>query len=124
MVYPSNSTPTTEMEVTSIRLERELKNRLKAIAGGSGYQALIREILWAYVQQGARPFPHPLKGLYSVEDIRATFPATAQREEECVLTGQPISPQESMLLGLTPHGTLVPLSSECLTKILVSQGKL
>jgi predicted DNA-binding protein len=41
--------PTTQMEVTSIRLERELKQRLKALAGNQGYQALIREILWSYV---------------------------------------------------------------------------
>jgi predicted DNA-binding protein len=44
-------TPTTEMEVTSIRLERELKERLKEISGHQGYQALIREVLWKYVQQ-------------------------------------------------------------------------
>ena len=29
-------TPTTEMEVTSIRLERELKERLKEISGHQG----------------------------------------------------------------------------------------
>jgi len=37
---------TTEMEVTSIRLERSLKEKLKALAGDRGYQALIREVLW------------------------------------------------------------------------------
>jgi predicted DNA-binding protein len=31
--------PTTEMEVTSIRLERELKEKLKEISGHQGYQA-------------------------------------------------------------------------------------
>jgi hypothetical protein len=36
---------TTEMEVTSIRLERELKERLKELAGNQGYQALIRDVL-------------------------------------------------------------------------------
>ena len=44
-------TPTTDMEVTSIRLERELKDKLKELAGSQGYQALIRDILWNYVQQ-------------------------------------------------------------------------
>jgi predicted DNA-binding protein len=31
---------------TSIRLERELKDKLKEIAGNQGYQALIRDVLW------------------------------------------------------------------------------
>lgn len=39
------SVPTTEMQVTSIRLERDLKERLKDLAGTKGYQALIREVL-------------------------------------------------------------------------------
>lgn len=57
-------TPTTDMEVTSIRLERELKDKLKEIAGNQGYQALIRDILWNYVQQnqvsGSRDFRDPI----------------------------------------------------------------
>jgi uncharacterized protein (DUF4415 family) len=44
-------TTTTEMEVTSIRLERDLKDKLKELSGKQGYQALIRDILWKYVQQ-------------------------------------------------------------------------
>ena len=43
--------PTTDMEVTSIRLERELKEKLKDLSGNQGYQALIRDILRNYVQQ-------------------------------------------------------------------------
>ncbi|HAX79677.1 MAG TPA: hypothetical protein DCY88_28550 [Cyanobacteria bacterium UBA11372] len=98
--------PTTEMDVTSIRLERELKDRLKDLAGNQGYQALIREILWNYVQQKSGAF----KPQFSRSDIRASIPATAEREERCVLTGEFIRPQEPMLLGLTRHGELVPLS--------------
>jgi len=75
-------TSTTEMEVTSIRLERELKERLKELAGNQGYQALIRDLLWNYVQQ----------------------------EERCALTGELIRPGGPMLLGLTMHGEMVPLS--------------
>lgn len=103
-------TATTDMDVTSIRLERDLKDRLKELAGNQGYQALIREILWNYVQQKSGAF----KPQFSRSDIRASIPATAEREERCVLTGQFIQPQEQMLLGLTRHGELVPLSVESL----------
>jgi hypothetical protein len=98
-------TSTTDMEVTSIRLEKELKDSLKAIAGNRGYQALIREILWAYVEQQSG------HGNSTVgrQEIRATIPATAERMERCALTGQAIAPGEAMLLGLTPQGALVPL---------------
>mgnify|MGYP001031060835 CR=1 FL=1 len=98
-------TPTTEMEVTSIRLERELKQRLKALAGGQGYQALIREILWGYVLRHS-----PEAATLAAEDIQASFPATAHQLQRCALTGQAIRPQEPMLLGLTTDGKLVPLS--------------
>ncbi|MBK4729430.1 hypothetical protein JJD41_05950 [Oxynema sp. CENA135] len=99
-------TPTTEMEVTSIRLERELKDNLKAIAGDRGYQALIRDVLWNYVQQKSGHY----RPSFSPSDIRASLEATAQREERCVITGKTIRPQEPMLLGLTVHGEMVPLS--------------
>jgi metal-responsive CopG/Arc/MetJ family transcriptional regulator len=98
------------MEVTSIRLERELKEKLKELSGNQGYQALIRDILWNYVQQKSGDW----KPQFSRADIRASIPATAQKEEHCVLTGQLIRPQESMLLGFTSNGDLVPLSAESL----------
>ncbi|MBV9385443.1 MAG: hypothetical protein JOZ78_03335 [Chroococcidiopsidaceae cyanobacterium CP_BM_ER_R8_30] len=97
---------TTEMEVTSIRLERELKDKLKELADHQGYQALIRDVLWSYVQQKSGDY----RPEFSLSDIRASIAATAQREEHCVLTGQLIRPQESMFLGLTANGELVPLS--------------
>ncbi|MEA5515295.1 hypothetical protein [Nodularia sp. UHCC 0506] len=103
-------TPTTDMEVTSIRLERELKDKLKDIAGNQGYQALIRDILWNYVQQKSGEW----KPRFSQADIRASIAATAQQEERCVLTGQLIPPQQPMLLGLTKNGDMVPLSLESL----------
>ncbi|MBV6626761.1 MAG: hypothetical protein KI793_28130 [Rivularia sp. (in: Bacteria)] len=101
-------TPTTEMEVTSIRLERELKDKLKELSGNQGYQALIRDILWNYVQQKSGEW----KPRFSRADIRATIAATSEQQERCVLTGELIQAQQPMLLGLTKTGDMVPLSIE------------
>jgi hypothetical protein len=100
------SLSTTEMEVTSIRLERDLKEKLKAISGSQGYQALIRDVLWNFIEtQNLNPISQ-----IAPSEIRASIPATAQKEERCMLTGKLIQPQEAMLLGLTPKGILVPMS--------------
>jgi len=99
-------TSTTEMEVTSIRLEKDLKERLKELAGNQGYQALIRDLLWNYVQQKSGEY----RQMFCREDIRASINATAQQEERCALTGEQIRVNEPMLLGLTMHGEMVPLS--------------
>lgn len=109
-MYTLPRTSTTEMEVTSIRLERELKDRLKGLAKNQGYQALIRDILWNYVQQKSGDY----RPQFSRDDIRASFTATAKQEEQCALTGKIIYPHESMLLGLTIHGDLVPLGLDSL----------
>jgi DNA repair exonuclease SbcCD nuclease subunit len=101
-----NRTPTTDMEVTSIRLERELKEKLKTLAGSQGYQALIREVLWEYVRHQSGEYEPE----WSRNDIRVKIEAIAQREEKCALTGDVIRPHEPMLLGLTPTGDLIPLS--------------
>jgi len=98
---------TTDMEVTSIRLERELKERLKELAGGQGYQALIRGVLWDYIENRQ---PLSTQKRISPEQIRASVTATAQRDEFCALTGKAIRSQESMFLGLTTNGDWVPLS--------------
>lgn len=103
-------TSTTEMEVTSIRLERSLKDKLKQLAGDQGYQALVRQVLWTYVQQNLAEGQNP----YSRDSIRASLPATALREERCALTGETISPNQPMILGLTTQGELVPLSPDSL----------
>ncbi|MDX2214453.1 MAG: hypothetical protein SFY66_14275 [Oculatellaceae cyanobacterium bins.114] len=105
-MYTLSRTATTEMEVTSIRLERELKEKLKDLAGNQGYQALIRDVLWNYVQQKSGDY-HPQ---ISRDQIRASVAATAQQEERCALTGAVIKPQEPMLLGLTTNGEMIPLS--------------
>lgn len=110
-MYTMNRTATTDMEVTSIRLERELKDKLKALAGNQGYQALIRDVLWTYVQQKMGNYQPQLQR----SDIRASVEATAQQEERCVLTGSVIKPNEPMLLGLTIHGDMVPLSANSLS---------
>lgn len=103
-------TSTTDMEVTSIRLEKALKEHLKAIAGNRGYQALIREILWAYVEQQSGCQTNNL----GRQEIRATIQATAERPERCAVTGQEITPGEAMLLGLTPQGALVPMCQQAM----------
>jgi metal-responsive CopG/Arc/MetJ family transcriptional regulator len=103
-------TSTTDMEVTSIRLERELKERLKDLSGSQGYQALIRDILWNYVRQKSGEFTPQV----SRSEIRATIAATAQQEEHCALTGKLIRPDEPLLLGLTITGVMVPLSPDSL----------
>lgn len=103
-------TSTTDMEVTSIRLERDLKDRLKAIAGNRGYQALIRDILWLYVQQKSEDLQPQIRR----QDIRASVDAIAQQEERCALTGTVIQPQDPMLLGWTVTGEMVPLSVDSL----------
>ena len=105
-------TSTTEMEVTSIRLERELKERLKELSGNQGYQALIRDILWDFVQQKSGNYHTQV----SLAEIRASVDATAQKEERCALTGKLIRPQEPMLLGLTTTGDMVPLSIDSLSR--------
>lgn len=101
---------TTDMEVTSIRLERELKEKLKHLAGNRGYQALIREVLWQYVEQSSGEGVPQI----SRDQIRASIQATAEQEEQCALTGKAIQPQEAMLLGLTTQGILVTLSADSL----------
>lgn len=111
-MHTLNRTATTDMEVTSIRLERELKEKLKDLAGNQGYQALIRDVLWNYVQQKSGDYASQ----FSRDDIRASIAATAQQEERCVLTGEVIRPQEPMLLGLTKTGDMVPLQLGSLTR--------
>ena len=106
MLKTLSRTSTTEMEVTSIRLERALKDKLKSLSGNIGYQTLIRDILWNYVQQKSGDY----RPQFSPKDIRATFEAKAQKDQSCVLTGKLIPENEPMLLGLTVYGDLVPLS--------------
>jgi predicted DNA-binding protein len=101
-------TSTTEMEVTSIRLERELKEKLKELSGNQGYQALIRDILWNYIEQKSGDYHSSV----SLPEIRATIAATAQQEERCALTGKVIPLNAAMLLGFTLTGTMVPLSMD------------
>lgn len=103
-----NRTSTTEMEVTSIRLERQLKEKLKKLSGNQGYQALIRDILWNYVQQKSGDY----RPKFSKADIRALIEATAAKDESCVFTGKLIPEKEQMFLGLTTYGDLVPISKE------------
>jgi hypothetical protein len=110
----------------------------REISGEQGYQTLIREVLWQFVERQMRadevrwhslseresysvenrrspqrgncfaPLSHPL--LLSMSDIRATFRTVSQQEEQCAITGQRIQPQQEMLLGLTTNGEIIALS--------------
>ncbi len=99
---------TTEMDVTSIRLERSLKEKLKALAGDRGYQALIRDILWQYVEQT----PAAASAQLEASDICASFGAVAEQDQVCALTGKPILANDPMRLGVTAQGRLVPISAD------------
>jgi hypothetical protein len=101
---------TTEMEVTSIRLERSLKEKLKALAGSRGYQALIRDILWQHVEQGQAQDQE--QGQIVAGDICTSFEAVSEREQVCILTGHTIPAKAPMRLGLTAQGKLVPIGIE------------
>lgn len=103
-----HSIATTDMQVTSIRLERDLKERLKALAGTKGYQTLIRDVLWTYVQQKSGEYSE----LLSTTQISASIPAVAHQQQTCAVTGQLIQARESMRLGFTTEGILVPLSAD------------
>ena len=101
---------TTEMQVTSIRLERSLIEKLKERAGSNGYQSLLRDILWEYINAGKD------SEQISKENIRAVIAAEARRQEQCALTGQMIEPYEEMWLAMIDGDgdQLVPLSVDSL----------
>ncbi|NJN31847.1 MAG: hypothetical protein HC824_16520 [Synechococcales cyanobacterium RM1_1_8] len=109
MVATARRISTTDMQVTSIRLETELKERLRELSGNQGYQSLIREILWNYIEQQQRE--QQGYGL-SPADVRSTIAAVANQAEQCALSGAAIAPQSPMLLGLTQSGQWVPISLE------------
>ncbi len=102
---------TTDMQVTSIRFERELIDKLKTLAGNRGYQSLVRDVLWDYVHQHSDDPGFQIQR----QQIRAIMAAEAQRLERCALTGDIIEPEEEMWLALTTDYELVPLSIDCLT---------
>ena len=99
---------TTEMQVTSIRLERSLITKLKERAGNSGYQSLMRDVLWDYVNLGDD------SGQIDQADIRSVMAAEARQTEKCAITGRTIEPYEEMWLAMTTQGDLVPLSIDSL----------
>ncbi|MEO0854764.1 MAG: hypothetical protein AAFY15_14860 [Cyanobacteria bacterium J06648_11] len=104
----AGSIPTTEMQVTSIRLERDLKERLKDLAGTKGYQALIREVLWDYVRLRGADRDRRL----DPADIRAVVPARSTQEQRCAITGCHIPGSSDCFLGITLGGDIVTLSAD------------
>ena len=105
--------PTTEMQVTSIRFERTLIDKLKALAGSQGYQALVREVLWKYVNQQADQSNFRIQR----QQIRSVMAAEAKRQEYCAFTGTVIEPHEEMWMALTTDNQLVPLSVDGLERL-------
>lgn len=99
-------TSTKEMQVTSIRFERSLIEKLKQMAGPQGYQSLVREVLWDYVNHRS---PSSADQTLDPQKIRAVMPAQSCRPESCALTGDPIPADEEMWLGLTEDNHLVPI---------------
>ncbi|MEM9908422.1 MAG: hypothetical protein AAF921_25705 [Cyanobacteria bacterium P01_D01_bin.44] len=102
--------PTTEMQVTSIRFERALIDKLKTLAGSQGYQSLVRDVLWDYVRQHSDDPDFRIQR----QQIRSVMAAEAQRQERCALTGNVIEPHEEMWMAFTTDDQLVPLSVDSL----------
>ena len=96
------------MEVTSIRLERELKDHLKDLADGMGYQALIRNILWTYVNNKNGGFSPNI----SDSMIVACIDAVALQDLSCYRTGKRIVEGEFMQYVVTNDGVMLPLAVE------------
>jgi hypothetical protein len=103
-------TATTDMEVTSIRLERELKEKFKELAGRRGYQMKLREVLWEYVRQNSADHR------YTPADILSIVVAVSTTEQHCGITGKHISKGETILLGLIRNGNQVVLKQDALTE--------
>lgn len=96
---------TTEMEVTSIRLEKSLKQAIKDLSGSKGYQTMIRDILWNYVQIHSGDY----RPTFSEHDIIAYSESIAQKDLCCVLSGKPINKGDTFLLCRTVFEDFVPV---------------
>lgn len=103
-------TSTTEMQVTSIRFERALIDKLKTLAGDQGYQSLVRDVLWDYVKQHSDEPERQIKR----EDIRTILAGEARQQERCALTGKLIEPDEELWMAWTTDDQLVPVSIDSL----------
>jgi len=103
-------TTTTEMQVTSIRFERELIDKLKAMAGNQGYQSLVRNILWEHVKSHSDEPDFQIKR----EDIRTILAGEARQQERCAITGALIEPNEELWMAWTKDNQLVPVSIDSL----------
>ena len=108
-LFPVKSSPIkTEMQVTSIRFERELIDRLKEMAGKQGYQALVRDVLWDYVNHEEG------KEQITRSQIRTVVEAIAVRDEVCALTGKRIPEGKKLLMGILVDERWVPLSLDAI----------
>ena len=100
----SNDVPTTEMKVTSIRLEKQLIEELKAMKHPEGYQFLIRKVLWNYVRRTNNT------SKYDEKHIEGRFEGYATMEQACALTGRLIRKNDRCQYGITIDGSIVPIA--------------
>ena len=100
------ATATTNMIVTSIRLEEELRQALKDLKHSQGYQFLVREVLWDYVRRNSDTY----KPDFTTNNITGYIDGVANRESTCVLTQTVIKQGEPCQYAITDTGALVPVS--------------
>ena len=80
---------------------------MKTIAGSSkGYQELVREVLWDYVQRNSGQY----KSSFNRSHIVSVIAAEAIQEQTCVLSKEVIRPGDEFYTGVTIDGLFVPLS--------------
>ena len=94
------------MEVTSIRLDRELKKifKQKSVGTNKGYQQLIREVLWEWVERNDNVY----RPEYRKSNIVGYFDGYSSVEQNCALTNMVISAGEPCRFALMNDGKLVP----------------
>lgn len=97
---------TTNMEVTSIRLDAELKRIFKEVTKGSkqGYQDKIREVLWQWAQRNYGEYQPE----YSETAITAIFDGVSNKEQTCAFTKMTIMAGEPCKYALMIDGQMIP----------------
>lgn len=106
MARYSEEVPTTEMKVTSVRLEKELIKLLKEQKYPDGYQSLMRKVLWDYIKRNAGQYKPNL----DENSIEGKFEGRTNREQVCALTGRIIPKGERCMFGITTDGNIVPVA--------------
>ncbi len=101
------SKSTTNMVVTSIRLEEDLKQALKNMNHSAGYQFLIREVLWDYVRRNSTEY----KSGFSTNNIVGIMQGISTKETTCVISQKLIAKGEKCVFGISDTGAMIPVHS-------------